>query len=427
MVAMVASVTGRCRDRAAAVADEDLVAERPAATLGRATATIAGAMPAPSAMHLDAVWHTAVGTRVPTASWSLREGDAVLTAHDPERRFSSASMIKTFLLAVALEQVQRGRLALDAPVVVAPERRTDGDGVLCCFQLPIALPLRELLVLMIALSDNTATNAVIDAVGGLEVANDQIAGAGYEHTRLRRYVGGAGPSWSGAREGETYGLGVTSAVEHERAIAQLDAHPVARQLLEAQRDRRALARYVGEHVAFAHKTGSVDGVRHDGGLLRAGGRELLVGCFSDGGPVPEWVDHPACVGMGLALAWTTELLGIDVAPPAGTPAVPEVLVGGLSHISRAQLTAATHAEPEPERRFWLRAHEQDGAGAQAGDTPWARTILRDGRWVGLVGVEADERVRVRLHDPGAERRGTTEAALELASAVASVRGPPARP
>lgn len=272
------------------------------------------------------MWRRALGDRAPHASWSVSEGGRVLTEHAPARWFASASMIKTFLAAVALDDAEHGRLDLDAPVRVGAAHRAGGDGVLGTFAHPVALPLLELLRMMLAVSDNTATNVVLATVGGAEPVNTRLAAWGYE-SRICGPVGGGGPRWSGAGAlaGRTgglptpVGLGVTSVAEHQRLLAAQPRDGTLLALLGEQQDRAGLARYVGAEVAFAHKTGSIGGVRHDAGLLRAGGRELLVGCFTDGGPAPEWPDHPAQLGMGLALAWTAQRLGIDVAPPPGVP------------------------------------------------------------------------------------------------------------
>lgn len=287
---------------------------------------------------LDAIWQAALATRVPRASWSVREGTTVLAARAPERWFSSASMIKTFVLAVALEAAETGELELDAPVTVRCEHMAGGDGVLRLFATPPRLPLRELLRLMVVLSDNTATNAVLEALGGLEPLNERLAAQAYG-SRMRGWAGNAGPRWSGAASClpddllSPAGLGVTSLVEHARLMAEVHAGerlPVlgrfALDLLAQQADRRALARFLPEGASFAHKTGTIDRVRHDAGVLEAGGRTIWVGAFTDGGPEEEWVDHPACVGMGLAMTWTAQALGLALAIPPGTPPLPRELV-----------------------------------------------------------------------------------------------------
>jgi beta-lactamase class A len=285
---------------------------------------------------VDAAWHAALDRRVPHASWSVRLDGELLSAHEPDRRFVSASMIKTFVLAVALDAVERGELDLEAASTVAAERRAYGDGLLRHAPLPLDLPLRELLRLMIAISDNTATNAVLDAVGGLTPLNERLATWGFD-ARMRSYVSAAGPAWP---EGATLeaddglptrtGLAVLSVAEHERLLAAIDGGELlpatgaqAIAILRQQADRTMLARLAGEEPPFAHKTGAVDGVRHDGGLFSAGGRELAVTCFTDGEVRAEWVDHPALVGMGLAMAWTLAITGVPHDPPPGVPDPPE--------------------------------------------------------------------------------------------------------
>jgi beta-lactamase class A len=272
---------------------------------------------------IDAAWAGALDERVPRAAWIVIDGDEVVAAREPDRWFSSASMIKTFLLAAVLEEVERGRRRLEEPLEVRSEHLADGDGVLRHFDLPVTLPLGDVLRLMVALSDNTATNAALDVVG-LEVLNDRLAGWGFG-SRMRSYVSQRERRWPGADavgEGHVFisppGLGMTSPAEHTRLVLALHRGELLPRLgttaiamLELQADRAGLARHL-PGARFAHKTGSIDGVRHDGGLLRAGGRELAVACFTDGGPHPEWVDHPALVGMGLAMAATVELLGLDV-------------------------------------------------------------------------------------------------------------------
>jgi hypothetical protein len=77
-----------------------------------------------------------------------------------------------------------------------------------------------------------------------------------------------------------------------------------------QQDRRSLARWLSLSASFAHKTGTVDRVRHDAGVLICDQVELWVGCFTDGGPTDEYVDHPSCLGMASAMRDTLRALGL---------------------------------------------------------------------------------------------------------------------
>jgi beta-lactamase class A len=83
--------------------------------------------------------------------------------------FPAASVIKLPILVACLHQVQRGQLSLDEPVTLQAEDRVIGSGVLKALRPGITLTLEDLLVLMIAISDNTATNMVLDRVPPAQV------------------------------------------------------------------------------------------------------------------------------------------------------------------------------------------------------------------------------------------------------------------
>jgi beta-lactamase class A len=172
---------------------------------------------------------------------------------------------------------------------------------------------------MTALSDNTATNAVVDVLGGLEVVNDALAAVGCA-SRMRRWVTGrhSDPrcdTWD-ASPGlpSRAGLSVVVPREHAAAVDRLVSdprHAVARAMLEQQWHRDSLARPLVDETPFAHKTGSVGGVRHDGGVLLPGTPDALsVHCFTDGPERDELIDDVALVAMGRAMARTLPLLDL---------------------------------------------------------------------------------------------------------------------
>jgi beta-lactamase class A len=245
----------------------------------------------------------------------VRLDDELLTERDPGRLFSGASLIKTPLAALVTEDVAAGRRAWDDPVAIDIQMRAPGDGLLRGLELPRAVALDEALMLMIAVSDNTATNAFVALLGGLDRVNERLREAGWS-SRIRRWIGGrhavdddlpADPSLPSAA-----GASRICVCDHQDALARvltLDAR--ASRAFEAQQDRRALARELSVDSRFAHKTATVDRVRHDAGVLLGEHGELWVACLTDGGPPREHVDHPACVAMGAAMADTLRALGLE--------------------------------------------------------------------------------------------------------------------
>lgn len=107
-------------------------------------------------------------------------------AVDPDRHFTQASCIKIPILMEVLKQAHEGKLALTDRVRVEHKDKTTGSGVL--FELgngSVELSIEDLCVLMILLSDNTATNLLIDRVG-MESVTATMESIGCGQTVLRR-------------------------------------------------------------------------------------------------------------------------------------------------------------------------------------------------------------------------------------------------
>lgn len=248
-------------------------------------------------------------------AFSLRVGDHDI-GHDDQRVFSGASMIKTFIAGVVSDAVNAGAAAWDMPVTVAEKHIADGDGVLKSMTLPVTMSLEGAVLSMLAMSDNTATNAVVDAFGGTAAVNDELERVGYTASRLRAWVGGhdrdaRSDQWVPNSVLPTQdGLSMVTAREHNDCVAALSANPRMKILLCAQADRRSLARHLKPGVMFAHKTGTAEGLRHDGGVLYLpNGETLSVTILTDGDERDERVDDPACVAMGRAMRNLVEELG----------------------------------------------------------------------------------------------------------------------
>ncbi|HKG92113.1 MAG TPA: serine hydrolase [Gemmatimonadaceae bacterium] len=101
-------------------------------------------------------------------------------------QFPQGSAIKVPILLELLRQSEAGQLRLDERVTLRAADQVGGDGVLRFFaDGASSLALRDLATLMVVLSDNTATNVLIDRVG-MERVNATVAALGAAHTRLQR-------------------------------------------------------------------------------------------------------------------------------------------------------------------------------------------------------------------------------------------------
>lgn len=102
-----------------------------------------------------------------------------------DRVYNAASTIKIPLLAKLFQDAEAGRVDPEKSVQIDPINRVRGSGILKHLSPEIALSLYDYAVLMIIVSDNSATNQVIDAVG-MERANEFFRENGWKNTTLGR-------------------------------------------------------------------------------------------------------------------------------------------------------------------------------------------------------------------------------------------------
>lgn len=103
-----------------------------------------------------------------------------------EDRFRTASTVKVALLASVLARVRSGHLDLDRRVTLHASDLVGGAGVLNVVRPGLQPTLADLCTLMIVISDNTATNMLIDVLGGVEAANRAFTDLGFGEIVLHR-------------------------------------------------------------------------------------------------------------------------------------------------------------------------------------------------------------------------------------------------
>lgn len=224
-------------------------------------------------------------------AFSVRESGRPLASVSGAVVMPAASTVKVALLALVLADVAAGDRSLDDPLPV-PDRRDGGTGVLDLMPSVRSLPLGEALELMIGVSDNTATNMVIDALG-LDAAGARITALGASSTLLRRRL----MDTAAARAGRD---NVTTADDQALILDRLagpDLLPqpwrrYALDVLGRQQFNDRLPAGLGPDVRCAHKTGELPGVRHDVGVLEFDGRSVVLAALGS-----ELTD-PVSLGSG---------------------------------------------------------------------------------------------------------------------------------
>ncbi|MBN2484175.1 MAG: serine hydrolase [Candidatus Omnitrophica bacterium] len=195
--------------------------------------------------------------RFPYTQWDKNEKEL----------FPAASLMKVPVLAVVFKAVDEGKLSLDEKVVVRRKDIAGGSGIIKAMKMPAAFSLRELLKIMIASSDNTATNKVISLLG-YEYLNNGFTELGLKDTVLKRKMMDFSLRDKGV-ENYTSARDISSLLErmYRKELVDEAASGEMISYLKSQKINDRLPRYLPNEVTVAHKTGLERGVVHDAGIV----------------------------------------------------------------------------------------------------------------------------------------------------------------
>lgn len=194
-------------------------------------------------------------------------------SHLERETFPTASTIKLAIVYELFKQADGGRVRLDDTIVLDRAKAVGGTGVLVHMGTP-TLSIRDYATLMVTLSDNTATNVLIDRLGMTDITS-RMQSLGLTGTKLRRHM----MDLAAARRGEE---NVSTPAELVRLLQAMHgplgdgrlAMPAAIELLKKPKESR-LRRGLPDDVAAADKPGELDGVRVDAGVVFAKNRPYV--------------------------------------------------------------------------------------------------------------------------------------------------------
>ena len=227
---------------------------------------------------------------------------------DADEPFETASTIKTFLLAALFDRIGRGEASLTEELEYREEEYVSGSGVIRDLAFGSKMPVYNLAVLMITVSDNIAANMLIDYLG-VDGINESIGRLGFRQTVLHNSLHFDRYRRLGTTTPREYGTLFARLSRGELVSPESDGRMIA--ILRRQHTNTMLTRDfppvlldsedTGEEELFwvASKSGSMDAVRADGGIVHTPCGEyvlvLMSKEFSDPIYYPE---HPALVFGG---------------------------------------------------------------------------------------------------------------------------------
>ncbi len=232
---------------------------------------------------------------VAVAIKNLRTGESFV--HNGDQAMPTASLIKLPVMIAAYEAIAEGKLSLDDEIELKSADLVAGSGLLSTHFSPgTKLSLRDAIRLMIAVSDNAATNLVIDKIG-LPATNQSMAALGCPETQLNSKVFRRDTSISPERS-QLYGLGSTTANEMIQLVEKLyrgelvsrEASQAMLEHLFACADSIKTPKFLPAGTRVAHKTGSVSAARTDAGFIDSPAGPIAFCILTNNNQDRRWTD-----------------------------------------------------------------------------------------------------------------------------------------
>jgi beta-lactamase class A len=256
---------------------------------------------------IEQIFNRLGGRTACVASSQEQAGPREMVSINPNDVFPAASLAKVPILVELARRLSLPDSAYswETRLEVPKEARVSSDGVLADLSPDLRPTIRDVAHLMITISDNTASNMLLDLLGQ-EAINATMSDLGLSNTRLeRRFIDFE--ARRAGRDNWTTAADMVRLFEHiyhgrvpesERLIA----------ILLRQNDYHILPGYWGEDEPFAHKTGGLAGIMHDAGILfRAPDQRqepLIIAVLSaEQSDVPLTQLHLARVGRVLRQNW----------------------------------------------------------------------------------------------------------------------------
>ena len=234
---------------------------------------------------------------------NLDTGDTC--ALNADERVRTASTIKIAVMIEAFARVNEGKIKWTDEVVLTKEKKVSGSGILAELSDGLHLTLRDAVNLMMILSDNTATNLVLDVLT-TDAVNARMESLGFKNIKIMRKIGSGGDSMAGKDpENKKYGLGMATPREMVLVMEKLERGEVISpavskemiELMKREQGRNAIGRSLW-NVDMASKFGALDHLRSSVAILYTKNGRIAMAITCDDMPDVMWsVDNPAYLLM----------------------------------------------------------------------------------------------------------------------------------
>ncbi len=255
---------------------------------------------------------TNFGGRVGISAKNISTNESIVI--DGDSLFPTASIIKLPVLVELFYQFHEGILTPESPISLLDSVKKPGSGILPFLHSGQTLKLIDIATLMIIVSDNTGTNYVIDQFGTehdakLDAVNNRMKSLGLKNTKLQNKLYSFATKKK-TPEAKRYGIGYTTPNDMMKLLEQIVKGEIvdrttSDQIISIMRGQQYIdmaPRYLpfteDSTLWIANKTGSLDEVKNDVGIVSSSKGTYVYAIFCDNSPeLGEQIDNQATVAV----------------------------------------------------------------------------------------------------------------------------------
>lgn len=221
-----------------------------------------------------------------------------------EEKFETASTIKSYILACLYDEVEKGRKSLNDVLVYTRDNFIEGSGILRSLDFGVSMTVKNIATLMIIVSDNIATNMMIDYLG-IDTINSFIKNQGFSNTVLHNKLDFASYDKLGTTTPRDYAFLFERICTDE--LVSKKASQDMLEIFKKQHYNTMLTKqfsqalidedtYEEELIYVASKSGSMNACRNDGGIVSTPyGKYIIVLMNKNFHDPVYYAEHPAIV------------------------------------------------------------------------------------------------------------------------------------
>ena len=203
---------------------------------------------------------------------------------DGDKKVLSASMIKLLILAELMKKISEDKFSLSDTIMMANFMKTGGDGVLKELNAGHHFTLKELATLMIIVSDNQATNILIDFLG-----MENINQLGRELDLKETFLGRKMMDIEARKKGyDNYtcadDISLLLKLIYQEKLINKEASQLMLDILLKQQQGERLQRYLPSDIKIAHKCGDLDNLENNGGIIWIEDKAYILVVLTNGMP-----------------------------------------------------------------------------------------------------------------------------------------------